>query len=80
MRSESDDSARRERASLRAAMPGEIVQSGTAKPNLYAQLSPIERFAYMSELCRTQWEASGRVIAQTPRSKWPGQIFEIGRE
>jgi len=53
---------------------------GDAKPNLYAPLSLVERFAQMSQLCRAQWEASGRVITQLPRAAWPGEVFWIERE
>lgn len=74
----SDVEARRERARLRAAMPGEVFHGCGIKPNLYATLSLDERFARMSSLCRTQWEASGRVITQLPRSEWPGEVFRIG--
>ena len=45
MREVSSDEARRDRARLRAAMPGEVVRSGATKPNLYSALSFVERFA-----------------------------------
>ena len=61
-------------------MPGEVVRSGAVKPNLYAALTPAERFAHMSQLCRAQWEASGRVITHLPRSEWPGEVFRIESE
>jgi len=80
MRDESSDQARRDRARLRGAVPGEVVRNGAAKPNLYAALSLVERFAQMSALCRAQWEASGRVIIDLPRSEWPGELFRIERE
>ncbi len=80
MRESSNDQARRDRAKLRAQMPGEVVSSGAAKPNLYAALTVSERFAQMSQLCRAQWEASGRVINDLPRSQWPGEVFRIERE
>jgi hypothetical protein len=80
MRDESSDQARRDRARLRGAVPGEVVRNGAAKPNLYAALSLVERFAQVSALCRAQWEASGRVIVDLPRSEWPGEPFRIEHE
>jgi len=78
--SSDSDAARRARAKLRGSMPGEVVRSGAIKPNLYASLSPAERFAQMSQLCRAQWEASGRVITDLPRAQWPGEVFRIESE
>jgi hypothetical protein len=80
MRDDSSDTARRERARLRAGMLGEVVRTCATKPNLYAALTPVERFARMSQLCRAQWEASGRVITHLPRAEWPGEVFRIERE
>jgi len=56
------------------------VRNGAAKPNLYAALNLVERFAQMSALCRAQREASGRVIIDPLRSEWPGELFRIERE
>ncbi|MEO8903181.1 MAG: hypothetical protein ABI488_13755 [Polyangiaceae bacterium] len=74
-----DAAARRARAMARAAYPGEIVSLGTPKPALYAHLSPLERLAQMSALCRAQWLASGGVIADRPRAEWSGKVFVIDR-
>jgi len=71
---------RNDRARFRGTAPGEVVRNGAAKPNLYEALSPVERFAQMSALCRAQREASGRVIIDPLRSEWPGELFRIERE
>ncbi len=80
MREDTSYEARRQRAELRRSMPGEVVRTGANKPSLYASLSPLERFAQMSQLCVAQWEASGRVITHVARHQWPGKIFRIEHE
>jgi hypothetical protein len=67
------------RALRRAYYPGEVVRHGAPEPGLYAGLSPVERLARMSELCRAIWLASGHALEVRPRSEWPGEIFVIRR-
>lgn len=59
-------------------MTGEVVAAGTAKPPLYAELTPEQRFRAMAQLCARQWLASGRALPELgPRSTWPGEVFRL---
>ncbi len=63
----------------RASYPGEVVLAREPKPGLYTGLTPLERLAQMTALCRAQWLASGGVIEERQRAEWPGELFVIGR-
>lgn len=79
--SEAADAARRARADARRAnMWGEKVLAGTPKPELYAGLSPTERFHAMARLCARQWLAHHPPPARLQRSEWPGEKFDIEAE
>lgn len=59
-------------------MTGEIVAAGIEKPLLYDNLTPEERIGAMAVLVRRQWLMSGRRLPEpTPRSTWPGEVFEL---
>jgi hypothetical protein len=79
MAADPETEQRRERARQRGDYAGEIIRAGAPKPELYAELSPLERLMQMSALCRAQWLASGNTIDERPRADWPGEVFRISR-
>lgn len=61
-------------------MPGEKVVAGTPKPELYEGMSPLERLEAMHRLVVRQWTMSQPLPESTPRSDWPGEVFDIEAE
>jgi len=61
-------------------MPGVWVAAGTSKPELYEGMSPLERLAAMRRLVVRQWTMSQALPESTPRSEWPGEVFDIEAE
>ena len=74
--------ARRLRAEARrkAGIPGKKVVAGTPKPELYEGMSPLERLEAMHRLVVRQWTMSRPLPESTPRSDWPGEVFDIEAE
>ena len=35
------------------------------------------RLVAMTQLCRSAWLVSGKSLPSSPRSQWPGEVFEI---
>ncbi|WP_156040758.1 hypothetical protein [Chondromyces apiculatus] len=62
------------RAQARRMYPGEIVRSGTPKPNLYADLTLEERFNHQAELVARQ-HGMVELVQSRPRHEWPGEVF-----
>lgn len=62
------------RATWRAA----VVEAGEPKPGLYRHMTPEARLQAFLQLNRRVWRALGEPPRErTPRSEWPGEIFEI---
>lgn len=61
-------------------MFGEKVVTGAPKPLLYEGMTPIERLEALYRLSIRQWTASRPLPKRTPRSDWPGELFDIEAE
>lgn len=72
-------SDRRQRAEARrATWQASVVEAGEPKPTLYSHMTAEARLRAFIQLNRRVWLASGRPLHErTPRSEWPGEVFEI---
>lgn len=65
----------------RQTWSGGLVSAGSQKPQLYEELSVVDRWAALTELCRRSWQTAGLLpLPPLPRAEWPGEIFEIRRD
>lgn len=75
MDSREDRAARR-----RAEWRGELVVGHEPNGPLYSALSLEDRLSAMTQLCARAAEAAGYPVGpSTPRSAWPGELFELRR-
>ena len=74
------DSREERAARRRSEWHGELVSGHPPKRELYASLSHEQRLEAMTRLCARAAEAAGyRFSETTPRSEWPGELFELRR-
>jgi len=76
------ESVREERArGRRTSWFGGIVRLGDARPDLYGDLTHAECLAELLSLSERAWLAAGRKPpVPSPRSEWPGEVFECARD
>ncbi|MEO0323365.1 MAG: hypothetical protein AAF447_10440 [Myxococcota bacterium] len=77
MSSADPELARRAEARRRRGMSGDVIAPGDPEPDLYAGLSPVERWAALSELNERLARVAGEARPIPPRHEWPGEVFRL---
>ncbi|MEM1414411.1 MAG: hypothetical protein AAGH15_05905 [Myxococcota bacterium] len=69
--------ARRAEARRRRGMVGEVIAPGDPEPDLYDELSPVERWAALCELNERLARVAGQARPIPARREWPGEVFRL---